>query len=103
MAAVVARLEALPGARHVSITDTGRVGAVVVSADVGAGAADSVLAMLEELGVAADDVVLQRLDTIGRASGGVEPLSLVWADLVGQARLQSRAPARYFVFMLPQV
>ena len=29
----------------------------------------------------------------------MEPRAVVWADLVGQARVQARAPARYFVFM----
>ena len=55
--------------------------------------------MLDRLGVASDDVVLLRLDTIGPVSGALESLALVWADLVGQARVQARAPARYFVFM----
>jgi hypothetical protein len=99
MAAVAERLDALPGARHVCLTDMGRAGAVLVTADVGAAAADTVLAMLDRLDVPADDVVLQRVDTIGPVVGEVEPLALVWADLVGQARIQSRAPARYFVFM----
>ena len=99
MAAVVERLDALPGARHVSLTDTGRAGSVLVTADVRADTADTALTTLEGLGVAADDVALLRLDTIGPVSAAAEPLALVWADLLGQARVQARAPARYFVFM----
>lgn len=99
MAAVADGLDALPGARHVSLTDMGRSAAVVVTADVRADAADAVLAMLDRLGVPSDEVVLLRLDTIGPGSGAMEPPALVWADLVGRARVQAGAPARYFVFM----
>jgi uncharacterized hydrophobic protein (TIGR00271 family) len=99
MAAVADGLDALSGARHVSVTDTRRGGAVFVTADVRADVADAVLAMLERRGVPTDDVVLLRLDSIGPVSGALEPLALVWADLVGRARVQARAPARYFVFM----
>ena len=99
MAPVVEGLDALAGVRHVGLADTGRDGAVLVTADLRAEVADAALAMLDRLGVASDDVVLLRLDTIGPVSGALESLALVWADLVGQARVQARAPARYFVFM----
>ena len=99
MAAVAEGLDALSGARHVSVTDTGRGGAVLVTADVRADVADAALAMLEQRDVPADDIVLVRLDAIGPVSGELESLALVWADLVGRARVQARAPARYFVFM----
>ena len=99
MAAVVERLDALPGARHVSLTETGRAGAVLVTADVRADTADAALATLERLGVPADDVVLLRVDRVGPVSEASESLALVWADLLSQARVQARAPARYFVFM----
>src|SRR6187397_22813 len=99
MTQVVAQLDVLPGAGHVVLADTGRAGVFLVTADVGARAADATLELLDRLGVPPDDIVVHRLDTIGPASAIVEPFSLVWAELVGQARLQSRAPARYFVFM----
>ena len=99
IAAVVERLEALPGARHVTVVAAGRDGAASVLADVDTAAADAALELVEGLGIPAEDVVLLRLDTIGPVSGVAETPALIWADLVGQARLQSRAPARYFVFM----
>jgi uncharacterized hydrophobic protein (TIGR00271 family) len=38
-----------------------------------------------------------RLETIGAATS--EPLVLVWADVLSQARVRARAPARYLVLM----
>ena len=71
-----------------------------MTADVDAEVADTVLALLERLDVPDDDIVLLRLDRIGPVSSLTEPPpALIWADLVGQARIQARAPARYFVFM----
>ncbi len=99
MAAVAERLDALPGARHVSVTDTGRVGGVLVTADVRAEAADKALETLDRLGISSDDIALVRLETIAPASGTTEPLVLVWADVLGQARDRARAPGRYLVLM----
>lgn len=99
MAAVAEHIEALPGARHVSLTDTGRAAAALVTADVRADAADAALGVLERMGVPSDDVALVRLDTIGPLTASEEPLALVWADVLGQARSRARAPARYLVLM----
>lgn len=99
LADVAAGLNALPGARHVSLVETEREGSALVTADVRSDAADPALAMLESLGVAADDVSLVRLDTIAPEAGVGETSALIWADLLGRARIQARAPARYFVLM----
>ena len=99
MAAVAARLQGLPGARHVSLADAGTLGAALVTADVRADAADPALETLEEFGIPADDVALVRLDTIAPDAGGSEASALIWADVLGQARMQARAPARYLVLM----
>jgi hypothetical protein len=99
MAAVAERLDALPGARHVGLTDRGRGRPALVTADIRAEAADAALSILDGLGVRADDVALVRLDAIGPVSGHDEPLALVWADLLGKARIQARVTARYLVFM----
>ena len=40
-----------------------------------------------------------RLDTIGAGAGAGEATALIWADVLGQARTQARAPARYLVLM----
>src|SRR5208282_932434 len=42
---------------------------------------------------------LLRLDAIGPASASDEPVTLVWADLLGQARVNARTAVRYLVFM----
>jgi len=98
MAAVAERLEALHGARHVTLAATGAHGASLVTADVRSEAADGALSTLESLGVPAGDVALVRLDTIApRAGDGAA--ALIWADVLGQARTQARAPVNYFVLM----
>ena len=99
MAAVAERLDALPGARHVSLIETRADGAVLVTADVRSDAADRALATLEEVGVSAGDIALVRLDTIIPEIGTSEGSALIWADVLGQARVQARIAARYLVLM----
>lgn len=100
MAAVAERLDAVVGARHVSLTGTLRPGSVLVTADLRTDAADKALGELERLGVSADDVTLIRLDTIGApSSAAAEPLVVVWADVLSQARSWARAPVRFLVLM----
>ena len=96
---VAARLNALPGARHVSLVEQEAEGPALVTADVRSDAADPALAMLETLGIPAGDIALLRLDTITPEAGAGEASALIWADVLGQARTQARAPARYFALM----
>jgi uncharacterized hydrophobic protein (TIGR00271 family) len=91
-ATVADDLGRLSATRHVSRSDG------LVTVDLRPEAADEALKALERLGVAADDITLVKLDTIGPAAAS-EPLVLVWADVLGQARLRARAPARYLVLM----
>lgn len=93
------RLGELPGARHVSVTSRTRDGSSLLTADVRAPIADEALAMARELGVDDDDVALLRMDSIGPARPSEEPVALVWADLLGQARLNARTAVRFLVFM----
>ena len=102
MTAVAEGLGDLAGARHVAVASNDRGGTALVTADVRTDAADAALALLARLGVPADDVVFARLDTIGTGSDQAEPLALVWADVLSQARVQARAPGRYFVLMARQ-
>jgi uncharacterized hydrophobic protein (TIGR00271 family) len=95
---VAERLGAMPGARHVSIAGGARDSGALVTADVSATVADSALAMVRGLSIPAEDVSLLRLDAIGPA-GADEPVTLVWADLLGQARVNARTAVRYLVFM----
>jgi uncharacterized hydrophobic protein (TIGR00271 family) len=96
---VAAHLRELPGARHVSLADGQLDGSALVTADVRAPAADLALAKVRSLGIPAEDVSLLRLDAIDPVSAADEPVALVWADLLGQARLNARAAVRYLVFM----
>jgi uncharacterized hydrophobic protein (TIGR00271 family) len=96
--AVAERLGALAGIRHLTVAaGTGSAAGSAVTADVRADAADETLSLLGRLGVPAEDIVLTRLDTIASAPDSTE--ALVWADMLGRAREQVRAPARYFVLM----
>ena len=96
---VAMRLEALPGSRHVSVAGGANDGSALVTADLRARAADGALAMVRGLGIAAEDISLLRLDAIGSASGADESVALVWAELLGQARVNARTAVRYLIFM----
>jgi uncharacterized hydrophobic protein (TIGR00271 family) len=99
MGEVAEHLGGLAGARHVSVSDGVRAGDVLVTADLRAAAADGALEMVRGLGVAAEDMTLLRLDAIGPSPTTDESVALVWADLLGQARLNARTAIRYLVFM----
>jgi uncharacterized hydrophobic protein (TIGR00271 family) len=98
MAVVAEDLGRLSGARHVSLSDSRLAANGLVTADLQPEAADAALTRLARLGIPAEDVTLVRLDTIGPAAAA-EPLILVWADVLSQAQVQARAPARYLVLM----
>lgn len=99
MASVAARLDALSGARHVSLVVAEADPAALVTADLRSEAADAALTALESLSVPADDIALVRLETIASESGTDEVSPLISADVLGQARTQARAPVRYLVLM----
>jgi uncharacterized hydrophobic protein (TIGR00271 family) len=99
MAAAAQRLQALPGVRHVSRTDAGHDGMALLTADVRADTADATLETLARLSVPDQDIALVRLELIAPLSAEAEPLGLVWSDLLGQARVNTRTAVRYLVFM----
>jgi uncharacterized hydrophobic protein (TIGR00271 family) len=99
MRAVAQDLSGLAGVRHLHVTNGVGENSAAVTADVRADAADAALSVLERRSVPEPDFVFARLDTIGALSGGSEPLAIVWADVLGRARIQARAPGRYFVLM----
>ena len=98
MAVVAEDLGRLPGARHVSLSDSRLADSGLVTADLHPSAADAALTRLGRLGIPPQDITLVRLETIGPAATA-EPLVLVWADVLGRAQVQARAPARYLVLM----
>jgi uncharacterized hydrophobic protein (TIGR00271 family) len=99
MADVAERLDALPGARHVSVGVGVHDGDALVSADLRDAAADTALEILAELEIAHEDISLLRFDAIDPTAASEETVALVWADLLGQARLNARTAVRYLVFM----
>lgn len=99
MAAAAERLEALSGVSHVSRTDARHDGTALLTADVRADTADAALEMLARQQIPDADVALVRLERIAPLSAEVEPVALVWSDLLGQARLNTRTAVRYLVFM----
>jgi uncharacterized hydrophobic protein (TIGR00271 family) len=99
MADVAQRLDALAGVRHVSVAAGVHGADALVTADLRAAAADRALELLEELGIPAEDFSLLRFDAIDPTAGSEEAVAVVWADLLGQARLNARTAVRYLVFM----
>ena len=50
--------------------------------------------------MAPEDITLARLDEVGPIAPGHADSSLIWADVLGQARRNARPVARYLVFMI---
>jgi len=93
------RLEDHGAARNVAVAQGVRAGHVLLTAEVSAEWADGVLDLLVRNGVAEDDIMLARLDEIGPIRPG-RSASLIWADVLGQAKANARPVARYLVFMV---
>ena len=100
MADVAARLQEIPGSRHVVHTGGRDVGHAVVMADLVDAAADGALAEVKRLGVPTDDVTLVRVDSIAPSVADRPRDTVVWADLLTQADVNARPLARYMVFMI---
>jgi uncharacterized hydrophobic protein (TIGR00271 family) len=77
-----------------------RAGHVLLTAEVHPESAHAVLELLVRSGVPEEDIALARLDEIALVGPGRAATSLIWADLLGQARRNARAVARYLVFMM---
>jgi uncharacterized hydrophobic protein (TIGR00271 family) len=92
-------LEGHGAARNVAVSQGVRAGHVLLTAEVSAEWADGVLELLVSNGVGEDDIRLARLDEIGPIRPG-RSASLIWADVLGQARANARPVARYLVFMV---
>lgn len=86
--------------RHVALAAAVRPGHALLTAEVQAGAADGVLEFLTDEGVPEEDIALARLDDIGPMHLGGTGASLIWADMLGQARQNARPVARYLTFMV---
>lgn len=87
-------------ARNVALAEGVRAGHVLLSAEVHPGSADAVLDFLLRSGVTEEDVGLARVDEITPVAADHAATSLIWADVLGQARTNARPVGRYLVFMV---
>ena len=102
MERVAEHVAALPGAEHVTRTDTGEAaGRALVTADLAPVAADAALKIISDLEVPDEDVWLLRLEGLhpGGRGGRDEGVAFVWADLLGQAGRHARPVGRYLILM----
>src|SRR5436305_14606487 len=83
-------LEDQGGARHVVLVPGVRPGHALLTAEIHPEAADPVLEFLTGQGVAEEDIALARLDEIAPVSSAHPAMSLIWADVLGQARRNAR-------------
>jgi uncharacterized hydrophobic protein (TIGR00271 family) len=97
---VRSELRALPGVRHVLVTDDPGHETALVSADVDPAAADRVLDAIRRIGVAAQDLSLSRDEkiTLGGALPAAGP-ELAWSVVLSEARAHARPLARYVMLM----
>jgi uncharacterized hydrophobic protein (TIGR00271 family) len=93
-------LEELGEARNVALAQGVRPGYALLTAEVVVDSADAVLELLGRNGVPEEDIKLARLDEIGPIDPGGAAGSLIWADVLGQARANARPVARYLVFLI---
>jgi uncharacterized hydrophobic protein (TIGR00271 family) len=87
-------------ARHVALSPGARSGHALLTAEVHPELADPVLEFLVGRGVPAEDIALARLDEISPVASAHPSTSLIWADVVGQARHNARPVALYLAFTI---
>ena len=93
-------LEAHGSARHVTLAPCVRSGHALLTAEVHPESADPVLEFLLASGVPADDIALARLEEIAPVDSAHPATSLIWADVLGQARRNARPVALYLAFTI---
>src|SRR4051812_9693163 len=102
---IVPLLGAVDGVDHISRTALIEPGREVVTCDVRPERVDDAVAIFDQLDIDETDVLMARMSLI--APVGWRPNSrasltsdaIIWADLLGEARVQARAVVRYLVFM----
>ena len=93
-------LEEHGSARHVILAEGVRPGHALLTAEVHPESADPVLEFLVSRGVAEEDIALARLDEIAPVGTAHPATSLIWADVLGQARRNARPVALYLAFTI---
>jgi len=93
-------LERTDRARRVTLTAGVRPDHGLLSGDIGRDDADRVLEFLTGHGLAPGDVSVVALDDFGPGRPVQGSTTLIWADMLGQARRNARPVARYLAFMV---
>ena len=93
-------LEEHGSARHVVVAQGVRSGHALLTAELHPESADPALEFLVSSGVAEDDIALARLDEIAPVGSAHPATSLIWADVLGQARRNARPVALYLAFAI---
>jgi uncharacterized hydrophobic protein (TIGR00271 family) len=99
----VALLDSEAGVRHVVRHRTSDDTRNLIEAELGPHGADQVIGRLEALGVGPDDLTLLHLPSVvvgERATGTLGKEALIWAEVVGGARVAARPTLRYLVYMV---
>lgn len=101
---LVRQLNPMKGVHRVTSVEDACQAGWVVSADLSPAAADKVLSLLAGTGIDRDDYVIVRQDVIAPRFG---PATLMhaeegfsWAEVMGEARANSRPIARYVILMM---
>src|SRR5215208_6777092 len=97
---VAQRLEEHGSARHVTLAPGVRSGHALLTAELHPESADPALEFLVSSGVPEDDIALARLDEIAPVGSAHPATSLIWADVLGQARRNARPVALYLAFTI---
>jgi uncharacterized hydrophobic protein (TIGR00271 family) len=87
-------------ARHVVVAPGVRSGRALLTAELHPESADPALEFLVSSGVAEDDIALARLDEIAPVGSAHPATSLIWADVLGQARRNAQPVALYLAFAI---
>ena len=99
MERVGAAIDRLDGVSRVTRTEGMRSGHSVIAASVRPAAVDPLLDELRRLDVPESDFTVLRLDTIERTPGRRPKTTLVWADMLGQARINASLYPQYLVLI----
>jgi uncharacterized hydrophobic protein (TIGR00271 family) len=100
MAEVASALDALDGVTRVRRIEAARPGHSIVAASARPRAVDPLIDELMQFGIPGDDIAVTRADAVEwTATRGAE-ISLVWADVLGQAWVNARPIGRYLILMM---
>src|SRR6187549_3812799 len=93
-------LDSTDGVSHATALPPSSDGTVHVIADVEPGVAEDVMEALQALGIPPGNIGVARRNWIQPAGAEVAPESvLMWADILGAARMESRVVGRYLGLM----